>query len=130
MEDQCAKGLGCANKELCAAMHTADPDHGETIKSLRTLNRQFYALCFQANVGGRAHAFMEFNGLMSKYIDLMERAVAAGLDPMQINEHNRTAMPAAGHDMEYLAEKLRCMFGPILDSNPEAKEAFMRGMKL
>jgi len=105
-------------------------DHRETVKMLRDLNNQFYAMCFQANVGGRAHSFMEFNGLMSKFIDLMGRAVEEGMDPHQLNEHNRTPLPVETHDMEYLAEKIRCMFGPTLDANPEAKAAFVKAMKL
>jgi hypothetical protein len=93
-----------------------------TISRLRELNELFYWACFRAEIGSRAHAFIEFNGLMSKYVDLLERAVAQGVDPVSLNEHCGVAVPVETHDMAYLAEKLRCIFGPFIDGNPEARE--------
>lgn len=105
-------------------------DHRDTIGLLNKLNEQFYWMCFQAGIGDRAHSFIEFNGLQSKYIQMLAMAVEAGHDPRHLNEHSQVAIPVAAHDMEYLAEKLRCILGPILDSNPEAKAAFIKGLKL
>jgi len=105
-------------------------DHRETIQRLKKLNEDFYWLCFHAGIGHRAHSFIEFNGIQSKYIQLLSMAVEAGHDPHIFNEHSQVPLPVEAHDMEYLAEKLRCMFGPILDSNPEAKAAFIKGMGL
>jgi hypothetical protein len=100
----------------------------ETIRNLRSLNTHFYGLCFSTGVGTHAHGFIEFNGLMSKYIDLLEEACRNGFDPHEMTEHSGRPLPAEPHDMEYLAEKLRCMFGPVLDSNPKARAAFIKAM--
>lgn len=99
-----------------------------TIAMLRDLNTKFYGLCFHAGVGSRAHAFIEFNGLMSKYIDLLAKAMDQGLDPMTLNDHNGVALPVESHDMEYLGEKLRCIFGPVIDGNPEARAALHKAL--
>jgi len=103
-----------------------EPDYGEispseTVKTLRSLQDHFYWLSMSRGLSSSVHSFLEFNGLIGKYIDLIERAVAAGIDPRTINEHSKVALPVEEHDMKYLGEKLRCIFGPIIDSNPAAK---------
>lgn len=103
------------------------PAHA-TIAKLRNLNTQFYWMCFASKVGSEAHAFIEFNGLMSKYIDLLEKASEEGIDPSHVNEHCGVALPAETHDMQYLGEKLRCIFGPVIDSNPDAKAALKHAL--
>jgi len=105
-----------------------DPTGAEVITTLRQLNEQFYWMCFKAKVGSNAHAFIEFNGLMSKYVDLLANAVKNGIDPHLINEHSGVALPCEDYDMAYLGEKLRCIFGPVIDSNPEAKAALKRAL--
>lgn len=99
----------------------SDPTPQQVIATLRRLNEQFYWLCFDGKIGATAHSFIEFNGLMGKYIDLLARAAEQGIDLMLLNEHNGVALPIERHDMEYLGDKLRCIFGPVLDGNPEAK---------
>jgi hypothetical protein len=98
-----------------------DPTPQQVIATLRQLNQQFYWMCFNGKIGATAHSFIEFNGLMGKYIDLLARAAEEGIDLMSLNEHSGVALPIEGHDMAYLGEKLRCIFGPVLDSNPEAR---------
>jgi len=100
----------------------------EIIQTLRSLNEQFYWMCFVAKVGSEAHAFIEFNGLMGKYVDLLDAAAKQGIDPKLINEHSGVALPCEGHDMAYLGEKLRCIFGPVIDSNPEARAALKKAL--
>lgn len=99
-----------------------------TISTLRALNQQFYWLCFNAKIGNTVHSFIEFNGLMSKYIDLLAIAKEQGLDLMDINEHNGVALPIEEHDMRYLGEKLRCIFGPLIDHNPTARAALKKAL--
>jgi hypothetical protein len=77
-------------------------------------------------MAGKCHAFMEFNGLLSKYIELCQAANEAGIDFTTANKHHAQALPVAEHDMEYLAEKIECMFGPTLRANPKARAAFLR----
>lgn len=98
------------------------------IPTLRDLNEKFYWMCFKAGVGSTAHSFIEFNGVMSKYIDLLVHAEKAGIDLQTLNEHNGVAMKVEEHDMRYLAEKLRCIFGPVLASNPKARKVFLEAL--
>ena len=100
----------------------------DTIAELRALNEKFYWLCFNAGVGSKAHAFIEFNGLMSTYINVLARAATKGIDLHLINEHSGVALPVEMHDVKYMAEKLRCIFGPVLDSNPAAREVFVKAL--
>jgi len=60
----------------------------------------FYSLAVQ--VGW--HSFVEFAGLMAKYIELVERAYE------QSGEF--IVLPLQPHDAEYLLEKLDGIFGP------------------
>jgi hypothetical protein len=98
----------------------------KTLQTLKMVCNRFYELCFHSNLGSTAHSFLEFNGLMAKYVELLERAAESGIDPHMVNEHSGVVLPVETHDMRYLAEKLRCIFGPIIDSNPEAKQILMK----
>ena len=104
------------------------PETADTLAMLRKLCSHFYWLCFYNKVGSTAHAFIEFNGLMSKYVDLLTLAAEKGIDPSDVNEHTGVALPIEEHDMRYLGEKLRCIFGPIIDSNPAARAAFAKAL--
>lgn len=117
----------CMCKGACSC-HWAQPaqDHLQTISTLKELNQAFYYLCFAAGVGSTAHAFIEFNGLMTAYIQILENAVRHGIDPHSVNEHSGVALPVEGHEIRYLAEKLRCLFGPVIDTNPEARAILLK----
>lgn len=97
----------------------------EELNQLVTLMRRVadttYWLFYAAEMGGRCHAFLEFNGLIHKYVDIAARAAEQGIDFTQANTHSGEALPVEEHDLAYLAEKLRCIFGPIIDANPSAK---------
>lgn len=93
------------------------------IKKLLALNEQFYWMCFHANVGSEAHPFLEFNGLMHKYIECLAKS---GVDPQQANVHGGEAFPVKDHDLEYLGEKLACIFTPMIAANPRAREILSR----
>lgn len=43
-------------------------------------------------------------------------------------EHTGKPLPAKVFHINYIADKMRCIFGPTLDAHPEAKEAFIRSM--
>lgn len=114
-------------KGVCSCHWLEMPEETlKTILNLRALNEKFYWLCFYTGVGSGAHAFIELNGVMKVYIDLLERAARAGIDPQMVNEHNGAALPAKDHEIRYLAEKLRCMFGPVIDTNPEARAILLK----
>lgn len=96
------------------------------ISRMREVSSRVYWMFFGAGMGSEAHAFIEFNGLISKYVDICERAAEKGVDFRDANVHTRVSLPVEGHDMDYMAEKLRCIFGPAIDSNPELRDRFKR----
>lgn len=87
-----------------------------------------YWLFFRRNMGGKAHAFIEFCGLLGKYTELCAKAAAQGIDFTEASVHGSTPFPVEVHDMQYLGEKLRCIFGPMIDANPAARAALKRAL--
>jgi hypothetical protein len=101
-----------------------ESERAEQIRKMKICAERFYWMCTQTGV----HAFIEFNGLIAKYIDLCERAHAAGLDYNVCNTHTGVAMPLVkAHDVYYMAEKLECIFGPTLD-DPQIRKAFLEAL--
>lgn len=100
----------------------------DVLKRMRKVAEQTYWLFFAARMGETCHAFIEMNGVISKFVDICDKANKAGIDFTAANAHLGVAMPVEEHDMAYLGEKLGCMFGPSLRANPRAKRAFLRAM--
>lgn len=97
-------------REECVAM----------IDKMRRVSSAFYWSA--ANTG--CHAFIEFNGLMNEFIQICERAVDQDLDFNTCNTHTGQSLPVNPHNIEYLAEKLNCIYGPALASNPALAKMF------
>jgi hypothetical protein len=95
---------------------------------MEAVAEQVYWMFFHAEMGARVHAFIEFCGVLNKYVEICQRCAADGIDFTQFNTHTGQAMPVEAHDMEYLGEKLQCIFGPIIDANPEAKAALKKAL--
>lgn len=98
------------------------------IVRMRFVCEQTYWAFFKAGMGAEVHAFIEFCGVLSKYVDICERCAAGGIDFRALNTHTGTPLPVEVHDMEYLGEKLRCILGPAIDANPAAREALRRSL--
>lgn len=92
--------------------------------AMRETTHAIYPMLVACNV----HPFIEFCGLMSKYVDLCREAAQKGVQFPFASEHSGMPLPAEDHDMEYLAEKLRCIFGPTLDANPSVRSNFLRAL--
>ncbi len=101
------------------------PSFEQNMDTLRNLTEKFYWMCFHANVGSFAHPFLEFNGLMSVYVDVLTKS---GVDPQQANVHGGVPLPVEDHQIEYLAEKLECIFAPIIAANPNARWILERAL--
>lgn len=101
---------------------------GALVRDMRSVVATTYGAFFGANMGGRAHAFIEFNGLISKYVDICERCVEHGIDFRSANVHGGKPLPVEVHDMAYLGEKLACIFGPAIASNPEAARVLHKAL--
>jgi hypothetical protein len=76
------------------------------------------------------HAFIEFNGLMQKYVDLCRRAAAEGVDFTMFNTHTGTSFNVLEHDVDYMAEKFDCIFGPLFRANPKLWALFKEKLEL
>ena len=96
---------------------------GQMVKDMRDVCSSFYS---QAQRIGN-HPFIEFCGLMSKYVDLCENAMVKGIQFPFASKHSGNSLPAHGHDIKYLAEKFDCIFGTSLQK-PELKTEFFKEM--
>lgn len=76
------------------------------------------------------HAFIEFNGLMQKYVDLCQRAADVGEDFSMYNTHNDKTFEVQEHDVVYLAEKFDCIFGPLFRKDPKLWKLFKEQLEL
>jgi hypothetical protein len=63
------------------------------------------------------HPFLEFAGVMTAYIKSCERAHADGVDFTECNQHAGRQLPMEGFEVNYLAEKLDCIFGGRITAN-------------
>ena len=110
-------------------MRETTPEEREGVLSkMLAVREQAYWLFFCAGMGDHCHAFLEINGVISKYVDICRVAHEAGVDFTQANEHNGVALPMQEHDVRYLGEKLGCMFGPSLRSDPKLLAAFVEAL--
>ena len=98
----------------------------EIVARMRRVASDTYAVFFSAGMGSSAHAFLEFNGLISKYVDICSSCTKAGIDFTALNTHSGQALPIAEPDISYLVEKLDCIFGPAIRANPQTKAAFAK----
>ena len=94
------------------------------IRKMRVAAANFYREATHTGV----HAFVEFCGMMNKFVDICRRTSEAGRDFNEANIHNGEALAAENHDLAYLAEKFECIFGTTLQS-PENRAAFLEAME-
>lgn len=115
------------NKEEEAGQRSPDELRSLLLR-MEGVSEKVYWLFFYAGMGAEVHAFIEFCGVLNKYVDICRRSVESGIDFTQMNTHTGRPLPVEVHDMEYLGEKLRCIFGPIIDANPLARAALQRAL--
>jgi lipopolysaccharide biosynthesis protein len=100
--------------------YTAD-ERKQMLEKMRRLSNAFYSEAVQIGV----HSFIEFTGLMNEFIDICRNADVQGVDFVRANTHSNKAMSIADHQIHYLAEKLDCIYGPML-KDPANKRAFVK----
>jgi hypothetical protein len=98
----------------------------ELARDMLVVADKTYWLFFTSNMGGRCHTFIEFNGLISKYAEIAKKCAERGIDFTSASVHSGALLPVEEHDLMYIAEKLRCIFGPILDNDPAKKKKFLK----
>jgi len=74
------------------------------------------------------HPFIEFCGLMQKYVDVCERAAERGIQFPFASGHCDTPLPVEPHDLLYLAEKLECIFAPMVAAKDRARAVFAKAL--
>ena len=102
----------------------------EELKDLVVQMARVANLVYKLLQGCNVHAFIEFNGLMQKYVDLCRRAADEGVDFTMFNTHTGTSFKVETHDVEYMAEKFDCIFGPLFRKYPELWTLFKEKLEL
>jgi hypothetical protein len=64
------------------------------------------------------HQFVEFAGFMSEYIKLAREAHREGKSIYDV-------LPIKPHHAAYVADKLGCIYGPVLFASQEVRDAFI-----
>lgn len=117
-------------------MNLPPPEDSATKEELQALARRMrsvadatYDLFFRTGMGAECHAFLEFNGLLQKYVRICERAAEDGVDFRAANVHTGRPLSVEEHDLAYLAEKFVCIFGPIINASSKAKRIFLEALE-
>ena len=76
------------------------------IKAMQKAISTFYATAVR--IGN--HPFIEFTGLMAEYVKLCEEAHKNGIDFSECNTHSGTHLPMLQFQVDYVNEKLECIF--------------------
>lgn len=92
---------------------TGDESPIETVRELRSVVGAFYFELFERNVGTVAHAFIEFCGVMNEYLKIAGDLAVLGVDFRQLNKHTGAVAEVEPYRIQYLGEKLDCIFSPL-----------------
>jgi hypothetical protein len=76
------------------------------LKRMKDLSNFFYGSTTSIGV----HPFIEFTGLINEYIKICERAHKNGIDFSSCNKHSGQQLPMEPHEVDYINEKLECIF--------------------
>jgi hypothetical protein len=93
----------------------------EMLASMRRTTDAFYRAAIVSGV----HAFIEFCGLMNEFIEVCRDADADGVAFENANVHSTSVLPLRAIRAAYLAEKLKCIYGPSLAADEEARTTFI-----
>lgn len=86
-------------------------DLEDVIRKMTAASNAFYRA---ASATGN-HAFIEWTGLMNEYIQICERARQMGINFTRVSKHSGKSLPIKDHELNYLAEKLECIFNGDLE---------------
>jgi len=97
-------------------MLTAD-ERTQALAGMDQLVNNFYAHAVRM----RVHPFIEFAGVMRAYVNSCERAHADGIDFSECNAHAGSELPMESFEVDYLNEKLNCIFGGRIAAQTSAE---------
>lgn len=90
-------------------------ERAKMLADMRRTSNFFYGAAIQIG----CHAFIEFTGLMNEYIKVCEEAEARGETEWPIaNVHTGTHLRLKTHQVEYIREKLECIYGHEMFAHP------------
>lgn len=78
----------------------------QMLHDMRKASAAFYSAAVQIG----CHQFIEFTGLINEYISCCEHAHAAGIDFAACNKHAGRELPMTPFQVDYVNEKLECIF--------------------
>ena len=82
----------------------------EILAKMHATSQVFYGMA----VASGCHAFIEFTGLMNEFLQVCEEAEEAGRPWIHANGHNPEHLRFQPRHIEYLSEKLGCIYGKKL----------------
>jgi hypothetical protein len=100
----------------------------QALEKMRAASGNFYFAATRTN----CHAFIEFTGLMNEYIKVCERMTAQGdTSWMTANTHSGLPLKMESYELDYLSEKLDCIYGPTMEATPgfEPKDRLLKRVK-
>ena len=85
----------------------------ETINSMQQISDEFYlkARCTDN------HAFIEFTGILNEYIKICTQSLEKGIDFTRCNTHTGNKLHVKDYNLNYLLEKLNCIFDNCYEVN-------------
>lgn len=92
----------------------------EAIAKMEAAKNAFYL----AAIAAGPHGFIEFTGLLSEYINMCITTADEGSDFNRANTHSNKPLVITDANIDYIVEKLECVYGPTLRSNPDFARAW------
>lgn len=86
-------------------MMTAE-DREVALARMQQLSDAFYRHAISIGV----HPFIEFAGIMNEYIKCARASHESGIDFSECNTHSGVSLPMPGFSVDYVNEKLECIF--------------------
>jgi hypothetical protein len=86
----------------------------ESLRRAREMSSAYYALGAQCGI----HSMIEWCGVMSEYVKMLESAHAEGIDPCEVDQHHADCKVSIPEFMaSYFTEKLGCQLKPFIRAN-------------
>jgi hypothetical protein len=89
--------------------------------ALKEMQKASDAFCHAAVKIGNP-TFVEFTGIINQYIEACRQAHHNGIDFTQCNTHCQQELPLESFQIDYINEKLACIFTARSLLNPEARQ--------
>jgi hypothetical protein len=108
-------------KPFTSGVDYSPEERAAMLKRMGALSAVFYGQACAIGV----HAFIEFCGLMNEFIKVCAEAHKVGHPFPVSNTHTGAPLPFKPYHVEYLAEKLNCIYGPALFAEEANRRAFI-----